>query len=259
MVERSVVVAVRDNVATVTLNRPERRNALDGDTITALQAALTEVVADDEAVVVVLTGAAAEGGHGGFCAGGDVKAPGSRAGLEIGVPRDALGGDLRRHDEHPAMLLHLMPKPAIAMIGGPAVGAGLSLAAACDLRFASDDAVFAANFSPNGLSGDFGGTFLWTRIVGTATTRRLYLLNEKLNADEAHRLGMVHAVVPATELRSHVYDVARKLAGTPREVLARMKDNFNQAEDAPDRRRLLFAHEAHNQIETVRSRRSRQR
>jgi 2-(1,2-epoxy-1,2-dihydrophenyl)acetyl-CoA isomerase len=75
------------------------------------------------------------------------------------------------------MLLHQMPKPTIAMVGGPAVGAGFSLAAACDLRFASDDAVFMAGFSPNGLSGDYGGTLWWTRILGTATTRWLYLLN----------------------------------------------------------------------------------
>jgi 2-(1,2-epoxy-1,2-dihydrophenyl)acetyl-CoA isomerase len=259
VVGQVVIVDVVDRVGTITLNRPERRNALDGDTITALDAAVKRVAADDAVSVVVLTGAAAEGAHGGFCAGGDVKAPGGRAGLEIGVPREAIDGDLRRHDEHPAMLLHLMPKPTIAMIGGPAVGAGLSLAAACELRFASDDAVLASNFSPNGLSGDFGGTFLWTRIVGTATTRRVYLLNERLSADEALRLGMVHAVIPAAELRTHVYEVARTLAGTPREVLARMKDNFNQAEDEPERRRFLLANEARNQIETVRSRGSRQR
>ena len=94
------------------------------------------------------------------------------------------------------MLLHLMPKPTIAMVGGPAVGAGCSLAAACDLRFASEDAVFAANFSPNGLSGDYGGSFFWTRIGGTALARRLYLLNEKIPAPQALDLGMVHAVLP---------------------------------------------------------------
>jgi 2-(1,2-epoxy-1,2-dihydrophenyl)acetyl-CoA isomerase len=254
-----VVVEVADHVATITLNRPERRNALDGDTILALHDAVTAAADDDEVRVVVLTGAAAPGALGGFCAGGDVRAPGSREGLALGVPRDALDGDLRRHDDHPAMRLHLMPKPTIAMIGGPAVGAGLSLAAACDLRFASDDAVLAANFSAVGLSGDFGGTFLWTRIVGTATVRRLYLLNEKIGAAEALTLGMVHAVLPAAELRSHVYAAAREVARTPPQVLARMKDNFNQAEDDPDRRRFLLANEASNQIETVRALRQRQR
>src|SRR6202042_864775 len=126
-------------------------------------------------------------------------APGS----ELGVPADALDGDMSRHDLHAAMLLHLMPKPTIAMVGGPAVGAGCSLAAACDFRFASDDAVFASNFSPNGLSGDYGGSFLWTRIIGTARARQLYFLNEVIAADRALELGMVHAVIPAAELRDH--------------------------------------------------------
>ena len=113
------------------------------------------------------------------------------------------------------MLLHLMPKPTIAMVGGPAVGAGCSLAAACDLRFASEDAVFATNFTPNGLPGDYGGSFFWTRIGGTALARRLYLLNERIPATRAMELGMVHAVLPPHELRAHTYEIANELARTP--------------------------------------------
>ncbi len=152
---------------------------------------------------------------GGFCSGGDRKGGRRSAGMELGVPPDALAGDLARHDRHAAMLLHLMPKPTIAMVGGPAVGAGCSLAAACDLRFASDDAVFAAGFTPNGLSGDYGGTFWWTRIGGTALARRLYLLNETLTAEQALALGMVHAVVPRTELAGKVHEVARPAGADP--------------------------------------------
>src|SRR5207302_8916656 len=133
----------------------------------------------------ILTGAAAAGSHGGFCSGGDTKGGRGSAGMELGVPPNALDGDLSRHDAHAAMLLHRMPKPTIAMIGGPAVGAGCSLAAACDLRFASEDAVFATNFAPNGLSGDYGGSFFWTRIVGTGTTRPPYLVTEQLTAHAA--------------------------------------------------------------------------
>jgi 2-(1,2-epoxy-1,2-dihydrophenyl)acetyl-CoA isomerase len=173
--------------------------------------------------------------------------------MELAVPPDALDGDLARHDGHAAMLLHLMPKPTVAMIGGPAVGAGLSLAGACDLRFASDDAVFMAGFTPNGLAGDYGGTFWWTRIAGTAVARRLYLLNEKLTAAEALGLGLVHTVHPAAELRARVLDVAATLARTPREVLALVKDNLNQAEDDAGRRRFLFANEASNQLESARA------
>jgi 2-(1,2-epoxy-1,2-dihydrophenyl)acetyl-CoA isomerase len=150
------------------------------------------------------------------------------------------------------MLLHLMPKPTIAMIGGPAVGAGCSLAAACDLRFASDDAVISAGFVPNGLSGDYGGTFLRTRIVGTAEARRLYLLNEKLAAPKALARGLVHEVVPAPALHTRVREVAATLARTPAALLGLVKDNLNQAEDDLDRRRFLFAKEAENQIQGAR-------
>ena len=178
-------------------------------------------MADDDAVkVVILTGAAPEGRLGGFCSGGDTKESGATRGVpgtdprsRLGVPHDALTGDLARHDDHAAMRLHLMPKPTIAMVGGPAVGAGCSLAAACDFRFASDDAVFASSFSSNGLSGDYGGTFFWTQIIGTARTRELYFLNDKIPAERALAIGMVHAVVPAGELRD--YTMRRRPPSAP--------------------------------------------
>ncbi|HEX3707092.1 MAG TPA: enoyl-CoA hydratase-related protein [Mycobacteriales bacterium] len=238
---------IQDRVATITLNRPERRNALNGALVAALDAAVKSAAADSAVKVVVLTGAPAEGRHGGFCAGGDVKD--SRGpGMELGVPPNALDGDLARHDSHAAMLLHLMPKPTIAMVGGPAVGAGFSLAGACDFRYASDDAVFAASFTPNGLSGDYAGSIFWTNIVGTATARRLYLLNEKLGAEQAAALGMVHGVTASADLRDHVREIATRLAKIPGELVALVKENLNNAEDEPVRRRLLFANEANNQM-----------
>lgn len=241
---------VVDRIAIITLNRPERRNALNGPLVAALDAAVRHAAADPEVKVVVLTGAAPDGLHGGFCSGGDVK-DSSGPGMELGVPPDALEGDLSRHDQHAAMLLHLMPKPTVAMVGGPAVGAGFSLAGACDLRFASDDAVFSAGFAPNGLSGDYGGTVFWTGIVGTATTRELYLLNERLSAAEALRRGMVHRVFPAERLRDETLERARSMARLPTDVLARLEDNLNQAEGDAERRRWLFANETTNQIEGV--------
>jgi 2-(1,2-epoxy-1,2-dihydrophenyl)acetyl-CoA isomerase len=251
-VEPVILTDVTDRVGTITLNRPARRNALSGELIAALDDAVRQMAGEDDAKVIVLTGAAAEGAHGGFCSGGDVKGSGrGTRGSEKGVPKDALSGDLGRHDLHAAMLLHLMPKPTIAMVGGPAIGAGCSLAAACDLRFASEDAVFATNFSPNGLSGDYGGSFFWTRIGGTALARRLYLLNEKIPAPRALELGMVHAVVPAAELRAYTYEVAHKLVRTPATLLALVKDNLNAAEDEVERRRWLFAHEAENQTRSA--------
>jgi 2-(1,2-epoxy-1,2-dihydrophenyl)acetyl-CoA isomerase len=253
MAEPVLLTEIADHIGTITMNRPERRNALNHELIAALDGAVKEMAANRDVKVVVLTGAPTADGRGGFCSGGDVKGSGrGEPGMELGVPRNALDGDLSRHDQHAAMLLHLMPKPSIAMVGGPAVGAGCSLAAACDLRFASDEAVFATNFVPNGLSGDYGGTFFWTRIGGTGLARRLYLMNEKIAADAALRLGMVHAVLPPADLRSYTYEAAGRLARLPRNLLALVKDNLNEAEDEVDRRRLLFAQEAHNQIESAR-------
>lgn len=253
-----LLTEVTDRIGVLTLNRPARRNALNGELMAALDGAVKAMAADAGVKVVILTGAAPEGGHGGFCSGGDVKDGGRGApGSELGVPADALDGDLSRHDLHAAMLLHLMPKPTIAMVGGPAVGAGCSLAAACDLRFASTDAVFAANFSPNGLSGDYGGSFFWTRIGGTALARRLYLLNEKLPAARALELGMVHEVLPPERLLEYTMDVARRLVRTPAALLELVKDNLNAAEDETARRRYLFAHEAENQAVSTRLMRDR--
>jgi 2-(1,2-epoxy-1,2-dihydrophenyl)acetyl-CoA isomerase len=254
-----LLTEVTDRIGVLTLNRPAHRNALNGELMAALDGAVKAMAADDDVKVVIVTGAPPpEGGHGGFCSGGDVKDGGRGApGAELGVPTNALAGDLSRHDLHAAMLLHLMPKPTIAMVGGPAVGAGCSLAAACDLRFASADAVFAANFSPNGLSGDYGGSFFWTRIGGTALARRLYLLNEKLPAARALELGMVHEVVAPQYLLEHTMDVARRLARTPAALLELVKDNLNAAEDEAARRRYLFAHEAENQAVSARLMRDR--
>lgn len=253
-----LLVDIAERIGTITLNRPETRNALDGELIAALDGAVKQLAADPEVKVVVLTGAPSTRGHGGFCSGGDVKA-GRGPGTELGVPEGALDGDLARHDSQAAMLLHLMPKPSIAMIGGPAVGAGMSLAGACDLRFASDDAVFSAGFAPHGLAGDYGGSFFWTRIAGTATARRLYLLSERLTAADALALGMVHAVLPAAELRDHVMAVAAQLARIPSNALRLIKENLNEAEDEVERRRYLFASEAENQLTASRAMRERRR
>jgi 2-(1,2-epoxy-1,2-dihydrophenyl)acetyl-CoA isomerase len=243
-----LLTEVVDRVGWITLNRPERKNALNGELVAALDDAVKDMAANPDAKVVVLTGAASPGGVGGFCSGGDTKDGRGSPGMERAVPPNALEGDLSRHETHAAMLLHVMPKPTIAMVGGPAVGAGCSLAAACDLRFASEDAIFMAGFTPNGLSGDYGGTFLWTSIAGTAVARRLYLLNEKLTAEEALALGMVTAVTAADELRDRVAAVASQLARSPREVIELVKHNLNEAELDAGRRNWLFANEATNQM-----------
>ena len=244
-----ILTEVTDRIGTITLNRPTRRNALNGALIGALDDAVRAMAEDPEVKVVVLTGAARRGRPRGLLLGWRREGRRRRARAARAACRSTHStGDLSRHDDHAAMRLHLMPKPTIAMVGGPAIGAGCSLAAACDLRFASDDAVFSVDFTPNGLAGDYGGSFFWTRIGGTGLARRLYLLNERIPAPRALELGMVHAVLPAPELRNHTYEVAAQLTRAPARVLALVKDNLNEAEDEVEHRRWLFAHEAENQI-----------
>lgn len=252
--EPLVLTDVTDRIGTITMNRPHRRNALNGPLIMALDAAVKTMADDDGVKVVILTGAGPDGASGGFCSGGDTKDGGFAPDPDVGVPVDALEGDLARHDRNAPMLLHLMPKPTIAMIGGPAVGAGFSLAAACDLRYMADDAVLRSGFAPNGLSGDYGGSVFWTRIVGTAVARELYLLNDEITASRALELGMVHAVLPGAELDAHTWAIAQRLLRVSGAVLGHVKDNLNQAEDEVERRRQLFAHEAENQISSARRR-----
>ena len=247
-----ILTEVVGRVGTITLNRPARRNALNGELIGALDEAVRQMADDPDAKVIVLTGAAPDGGHGGFCSGGDVKGGGRGApGSEKGVPPDALSGDLSRHDLHAAMRLHLMPKPTIAMVGGPAVGAGCSLAAACDLRFASEDAVFSANFSPNGLSGDYGGSFFWTRIAGTALGPAPLSAQREDPGGAGPGTGHGPRGAPPAELRPYTYEIANRLVRTPATLLALVKENLNAAEDEAERRRWLFASEAENQIKSA--------
>ncbi len=258
-----ILTEVINRIGVITLNRPHSRNALNGELIEALDVAVQEMADDPEAKVIVLTGAAYEGSHGGFCAGGDVKGGGIEREPGDERPMGAAPGtaenDLERFDLHAPMLLHTIPKPTIAMVGGPAIGAGLGLAAACDLRYASEEAVFAANFSANGLSGDYGGSLFWTQIIGTARTRELYYLNEKLTAVQALEWGMINRVLPAAELGDYTMGIAARLLRTPASLLSLVKDNLTQAEMEADRRRGLFTLETMNQRQAVRDIRARLR
>ena len=253
--EPVILTAISNRIATITLNRPHRRNALNAELIAALDQAVQSVAENPEAKIVILTGAPGEDRVGGFCAGGDVKDGGGRAERDPNLPMGAdpakAPDDPTKYDLHAPMLLHAMPKPTIAMVGGPAVGAGCSLAAACDLRYCSEDALFAANFSANGLSGDYGGSIFWTQLIGTSRTRELYYLNDRIDARRAYEWGMVNAVVPAAELEAHVRGIAERLLRVPASVLALIKDNLTQAEQDVGRRRCLFDLETRNQTQSV--------
>ena len=220
---QDLIESVKDGVATLTLNRPDRLNALSGPMLDALLEALSRLADDSSVGVVILTGAGR-----GFCAGGDVKA--MAEGREFGGDTLEEKAQGLRAKMEVSRWLHEMPKPTIAMVRGAAAGAGLSLALACDLRVASDTARFATAFARVGYSGDFGGSWFLTQLVGTAKARELYYAAEILDAAVALGLGLVNRVVPDTRLEEETQALAGKLARGPRVALRYMKRNMNAAE-----------------------------
>ena len=214
---------VTDGVAMLTMNRPDRLNALSGPMLTAMLEAIQRLATSPEVGVVVLTGAGR-----GFCAGGDVKAMAESREAE-GVTLEERAQALRARMEV-SRWLHEMPKPTIAMVRGAAAGAGLSLALACDMRIASDSARFATAFARVGYSGDFGGSWFLTKLVGTAKARELYFTADILDAPTALRLGLVNRVVADTDLEKETRALAGRLARGPRVALRYMKRNMNAAE-----------------------------
>ncbi len=214
---------VKDGVAVLTLNRPERLNAMSRPMLDALLEALPRL-ADDPAVgALVLTGAGR-----GFCAGGDVKA--MAEGQELGGDTLEEKAQALRGRMEVSRWLHELPKPTIAMVRGPAAGAGLSLAMACDLRIAGDSARFGTAFARVGYSGDFGGSFFLTQLVGTAKARELYLTADLVDAQQALALGLVNRVVPDARLEEETLALAGRIACGPRIAYRYMKRNLNAAE-----------------------------
>jgi len=233
--EGQVLKVERDGpVAIVTLDRPDSLNALNPLLMRRLPEALVELAGDDDARCVVLTGSGR-----GFCAGGDVREIGKAADARVNEARNNSGERPTGSSEQRAAwlrrcveasrLLHEMPKPTIAMINGACAGAGLSLAAACDIRIAAQSAVFRAAFTSIGLSGDYGGSWLWTRILGPAKARQLYFIDEKRNAGAALDFGLVDRVLPDESLRDEVLALAHRLASLPGAGLALAKANLNAA------------------------------
>jgi 2-(1,2-epoxy-1,2-dihydrophenyl)acetyl-CoA isomerase len=219
---RELIEAQSDGVATLTLNRPDRLNALSTEIMEGLLEALPRLAADASVGAVVLTGAGRA-----FCSGGDVKSMaegGSSRGTEEAVTRLRGRMEVSRR-------LHEMPKPTIAMVNGPAAGAGLSLALACDLRIAATSARFVTAFARVGFSGDFGGSYFLSKLIGTGRARELYFTSEAVDAQQAFALGIANRVVPDAELSAATMSLARTLARGPRIALALMKQNFNAAED----------------------------
>jgi 2-(1,2-epoxy-1,2-dihydrophenyl)acetyl-CoA isomerase len=180
--EQELLESLSEGVVTLTLNRPERLNALSTPIMEGLLEALPRLAQDPAVGVVVLTGAGRA-----FCSGGDVKSM-AEGSAERTAPEAVR--QLRGRMEV-SRLLHEMPKPTIAMVNGPAAGAGLSLALACDLRVAGQSAGFFTAFAKVGFSGDFGGSYFLAKLVGTGKARELYYTAEPLDAAQALTLGVV--------------------------------------------------------------------
>jgi len=224
---KCLIYEVKDAIATLTLNRPERLNAL-GDTLRDdLYDAVLRASQDPEVRVMVVTGAGK-----GFCAGGDVKGmAASRAdrGDGAGPSLDARIHRQRLNQRATSGRLWSMPKPTIAAIGGPAAGAGLSLALACDLRYAVPGAVLTTAFARVAFAGDYGGSWFLTRLVGSSKAKELYYFSERLSAEDALRLGIVNAIFAPADFEREVMDRARRLAHGPSVAYRYMKENLNRA------------------------------
>jgi 2-(1,2-epoxy-1,2-dihydrophenyl)acetyl-CoA isomerase len=216
--------ATEDGIAWLTLNRPERLNALSPAMTAGLTEALTRLASDHDVGAIVITGAGR-----GWCAGGDVKTMEAR-GRDQTV-EDRVEG-LRRAHQLP-LLMRSIPKVIIGMINGPVAGAGLGLALACDLRVAGKSARFGTAFARIGYSGDYGGSWSLTRLVGTAKARELYFLADVIDADTAFSYGMVNRLVEDEKLRDETLALARRIADGPRVALGYMKKNLLAAETEP--------------------------
>ena len=216
-------------VLTLTMNRPEARNAMSAGMNLALQQQLAAAELNPAVKCVVLTGAGT-----GFCAGGDVKGMAAKSakpgdGGVAAMTLDEAIARQRLNQRATAGKLFKMAKPTIAALPGAAAGAGLALALACDLRLMASSAIMTTAFARVGFSGDYGGTYFMTQLVGSAKARELYFLSDRVSADEALRLGLTNWVCPPDELAAKTREIALRLAKGPTVAYRYMKENLNRA------------------------------
>jgi 2-(1,2-epoxy-1,2-dihydrophenyl)acetyl-CoA isomerase len=220
MSEEPILTSVADKVATLTFNRPERLNALSRELIYQTIARLQEWGRDPEIGAIVVTGAGRA-----FCAGGDVSAMANKSApqsLEVQID------ELRQAQELSWLLYHI-PKVTIAAVNGHAMGAGLGVCLACDLRLASDRAKFGTAYAKVGFGGDFGTTWLLTHHVGAPKAKEMFFLSEIIDAAEAERLGLINRVVPHDDLAAQTAEIASRIAHGPLVSYRYMKANVNLA------------------------------
>ncbi len=219
-----LLYSVENRVATIAINRPKSRNPMTREMWEELRTLLENAWHDDDIGCVVLTGV-----DNAFCAGADINGMKDRLinGHSTSIEQESA---FIRNIMEAARFLHEMPKPTIAAITGPAAGAGLSLALACDMRLMAKEAKLTPAFANIGASGDFGGSWFLSNIIGTAKARELYYFSRVLNGGEAESMGVVNKTVLRAELDAEVKTWAEKLANGPAVALAYTKRNMNLCE-----------------------------
>jgi 2-(1,2-epoxy-1,2-dihydrophenyl)acetyl-CoA isomerase len=238
MAYESLIHEVKDGIATLTLNRPERLNALGGTLREDLHDAITRSAADSEVRVMIITGAGK-----GFCAGGDVKAMNENR--ERGAVRP-IAEKVAPGRDRTLLAMRDAPQPIIAAINGAAAGAGMNLALGCDIRIASTAAKFSQAFVRRGLHPDWGGTYFLPRTVGMARAAELIFTGDVIDAAEALRLGLVSRVVSPEELMPAAHELARKIAAGPPIAIRLAKRALYHNADCDLRQALEFETFAQN-------------
>ncbi|MGM4916370.1 enoyl-CoA hydratase [Tardiphaga sp. 813_E8_N1_3] len=216
---------IRERVAVITLNRPEARNSLSDHLTPALRTMIRTCGENPDVGALLITGAGTA-----FCSGGDVKGMGAhrkQAVLEMSF--DERIADLQERQRLLTGALVAVRKPTIAALPGPAAGAGLAIAMACDIRIAAQSAFVSTGYLRVGLSGDYGIAWLLTRLVGTARARELMFTAEKVDASRAETIGLFNRVVPDDRLQDEAFALARNMAQGPTLALRYMKDNLDEA------------------------------
>jgi len=220
-----LLCAIRDRVAVITLNRPEVRNALSDDLTPALRSMIKSCGDNPEVGALLITGAGTA-----FCAGGNVKGMGShREKKKLEMSYEEKVADLQERQRLLTGALISVRKPTIAALPGPAVGAGLAIAMACDIRIAAQSAFVSTGYLRVGLSGDYGIAWLLTRVVGTARARELMFTTEKVDAARCEAIGIVNRVVPDASLQEEAFALAKSMADGPAIAMRYMKDNLDEA------------------------------
>ncbi|HEU4388276.1 MAG TPA: enoyl-CoA hydratase [Blastocatellia bacterium] len=214
-----LLVSLDKGIKRITINRPDRRNSVDSETVKALRDVI-DASADDESRVLIITGAG-----GAFCAGADLQSV-----QDHDVQSYDVTQSLRTITNPTIRSMRSLPKPIIARVHGPAVGVGCNYALACDMIIASEEATFGQVFVRIGLMPDGGSTYFLPRLIGYAKAFELMATGDIVTAQEALAMGLVNRVVPVEKLETTVNAMAERLAAAPAVALAKIKQGLNHGE-----------------------------